>query len=330
MGAGVAASLAFNAGAEGLTDPSFRLAFGSCVQQWNPQPIWPAISFYKPDLFLFLGDNVYGDTDRPDILQAAYRMQAEQPDFRRFRQSVPMIAIWDDHDFGFNDSGCEFGMKEESKRQFLDFFNEPADSERRQRPGIYTSYMIQHFGRRIQIILPDLRWFRSPLKHDANWNYIPNDDPSAVLLGEAQWAWLEAELDRPADVRLFGSSVQFASSEHRWEKWANFPFEKARLLKMIDDKGIDNLTVLSGDMHFGELTPERTPQGRVIYDLTSSGLNRFEAAAQFPNSRREMVYDQSGNFGLVTIHPASLELAVCDQAGVVRFSKTLPLPVPAV
>lgn len=330
VGAGVVASWALAADAEGLASSPFRIAFGSCNQQWNPQPIWPAISSHKPDLFLFLGDNVYADTDRPDILRAAYKMQREQPAFRRFRESVPIAATWDDHDFGFNDSGREFGMKEESKRQFLDFFDEPVDSERRKRPGVYTSHMIQHFGQRIQVILLDLRWFRSPLKQDVNCDYVPNYDPEATILGEAQWAWLEAELDRPADVRLLGSSIQFASDEHRWEKWANFPLEKARLLKMIDTKGIDNLSVLSGDMHFGELTPERTPQGRVIYDLTSSGLNRFEAAAQFPNSRREMAYDRSENFGLLTIHRESLVLAVCDREGVVRFSKTLLLPVPAV
>lgn len=326
VGAGAAASWALRSNAESFKDSAFRIAFGSCNQQWDPQPIWPVIASYKPDLFLFLGDNVYGDTNEPGILRTAYETQARNANFAQFRANTPIVATWDDHDYGFNDCGNEYNMKEESKRQFLEFFNEPTDSERRLHPGVYTSYMLSHQGLQIQLILLDLRWFRSALKHDETWAYIPNDDPSATILGGEQWAWLDSVLDQPADVRFLCSSIQFASSEHRWEKWANFPLEKQRLLQMIDRKKIECLHVLSGDMHFGELTPERTPEGRVIYDFTSSGLNRFEPAP-WPNSRREAFYDQGLNFGLVTIRSGNLELALCDDRGAVRFSKTLPVPL---
>jgi alkaline phosphatase D len=140
-----------------------RIAFGSCAQGDKPQPIWDAVLAARPDLFIFLGDNVYLDTRDPEVMRRKYAELAAQPGFQRLKATVPILAIWDDHDFGENDAGVDYPMKEESRRQFLDFFGEPADGPRRTRDGIYTAHVFGPAGRRVQVILPDLRWNRTPL-----------------------------------------------------------------------------------------------------------------------------------------------------------------------
>ena len=141
-----------------------RIAFGSCADQDKPQPIWDAVLASEPDLFVFLGDNIYGDTRDPAVLRAKYARLAAQPGFKRLRERVPVLATWDDHDFGENDAGAEYPMKEESRRIFCDFWGEPADSPRRRRDGIYHAVEYGAAGQRLQILLPDLRFNRTALR----------------------------------------------------------------------------------------------------------------------------------------------------------------------
>ena len=131
-----------------------RIAFGSCAKQQLPQPIWNAIGATRPDVFLFLGDAIYGDWDgtrvftpTPETLKRDWEKLAAKPEFQEFRAKVPILATWDNHDYGKHDGGAEFALKEELKQLFLDFFGEPVNSDRRGRPGIYDSKI---FGPRRQ------------------------------------------------------------------------------------------------------------------------------------------------------------------------------------
>lgn len=309
--------------------PPTRIAFGSCAEQDDPQPIWTTIANAQPSLFAFIGDNIYADTEDMNVMQAKYRQLARKPEFARFRKQVPIIYTWDDHDMGANDAGREYPKKAESKNLMLRFFGEPPSSPRWRRDGVYTSYVFGAHPTKLQIILMDLRWFRSPLTGDSG-EYTPNPDVNATMLGAEQWAWLEEQLKVPADIRILASSSQFVSAEHGWEKWANFPFEKARLIKMIDDLRINNLLVISGDMHFGELSMETTPGGFKLYDLTSSGLNKFEPAKDIPNSARLGIYDSGPNFGMVTIDWETLNvtLEVRSDKGLPVIKKDVQFPKP--
>ena len=279
----------------------FRLAFGSCAVQDLPQPIWKTILGKVPDVFVFLGDNIYADTEDASEMRAKYEKLAKIPEFAEFRKRTSIIATWDDHDYGVNDGGVEYPMKEESKKIMLDFFHEPELSKRRSRAGIYTSYFYGTSPHRVQMILLDLRWFRSKLKLNEKDEYVPQDDESLTLLGAEQWQWLEEQLKLPADVRILASSIQLVATDHRWEKWANFPHEKRRLFRLLDELQVKNLVVISGDMHYAELSLDHTPQGTPVYDLTSSGLNIFESASDIPNAKRQALYDTGSTFGFVDV-----------------------------
>ncbi|MGB7158829.1 MAG: alkaline phosphatase D family protein, partial [Tepidisphaeraceae bacterium] len=293
--------------AQTTTQPVSRIAFGSCCRQDKPQPIWDSIVAARPELFILLGDNIYGDTQDMTIMRGKYEMLAAQPAFRQLRERSTLLATWDDHDMGKNDAGVEFPLKEESKQEMLRFLNEPPTSARRTHPGVYDAYTFGKPGQRVQVILLDTRWFRSPLKshrdEEKRLFYDPDDDPTKTVLGDAQWAWLEAQLKQSADVRIIGSSIQVLSGEHRFEKWSNFPRERQRLLDLIDrTSGPEPVVLLSGDRHTAEISRLDRPGKSPIYDVTASSLNQGGSTpANEPNGHRVGDRYSPPNFGMIAI-----------------------------
>lgn len=288
-----------------------RIAFGSCALQHKPQPIWDAVNEWDPQLFLFLGDNIYGDTENMDTLRARYRMLAEKPGFQQLRTKTRVLATWDDHDYGANDAGRWYPKKEASKQIFMDFWNISEDSPIRKRPGVYGAYRFGPPGKRVQVILLDTRFFRDSLetrklnKTQDELGYGPyaaNMDSSATMLGADQWKWLGEQLEKPADLRLIGSSIQVISAEHGWEVWANMPHEKQRLYDLIDQKQANGVVFLSGDVHWGELS-RYDGNAYPLYDFTASGLNQgYTEVLNLPNHYRvgSLVFPYP-NFGTLTV-----------------------------
>ncbi|HEY8241013.1 MAG TPA: alkaline phosphatase D family protein, partial [Kiritimatiellia bacterium] len=160
-------------------------------------------------------------------------------------------------------------------------------------------------GKRIQVILLDTRFFRGPLVRRAvrpenTGPYDPNDDPSATMLGDEQWTWLEAQLREPAELRLLVSSIQVLSNEHHWERWGELPRERERLLELLAT--VDGLLILSGDRHRGEISCLKEGVPYPLYDVTSSALNMSHPIdVPEPNSLRHGELVMVDNFGLITI-----------------------------
>jgi len=296
-----------------------RIAFGSCAKQWEHQPIWNALRDAEPDIFLFVGDAVYGDWhgDEPFVptessLWADWNRLGEKPEFAAVRRQVPFMATWDNHDYGTHDGGAEFPLKDMTQKQFLDFFGEPEDSVRRTRPGIYDARILGPEGRRVQVVLLDTRWFRGPFKKDLRspeerkaagkvGKYVPNTDANATLLGEAQWQWLEGQLRQPAEVRLIVSSTQIIANEKGMDEWSVFPRERKRLFDLIRETGAKGVLLLSGNVHFSEVS--RWDGGDYsLYDFTSSGMTHVNPDyAEAPNRHRVAGPFVDHNVGLLEI-----------------------------
>ena len=278
-----------------------RIAFGSCNRTDRPQPMWEEIMAVEPDLWIWLGDNVYGDTENMLALQAEYQKQLNIPEYRSLVQMVPVIGTWDDHDYGVNDGGNTYPKRAESADLMLDFFAISADAPVRSYEGIYQSFVAGGSGQRIKIILLDARYFRDPI-HKVGGVYQPNTD--GTILGEAQWAWLEEELGE-ADIELFliAGGIQFISEEHRFEKWANFPQERQRLLDLIVTSQPARVVLLSGDRHIGEISC--APVDGLSYqlcDITSSGLTHaWTGNTDEVNQWRVSPIVNQKNFGLLEI-----------------------------
>lgn len=331
-----------------ITPAPQRVAFGSCAHQDKDQPVWEAIVAAKPDLFIFLGDNIYADTRDINVLKAQYAKLAAKPGFRKLRDNVPILAIWDDHDFGENDSGCDYPLKEASRQAFLDFWGESATSARRTRDGIYDSKMYGAPGQRLQIIIPDLRSNRTSLEtldlgsqdygawakakqvagHPVPGPCARNTDPNATMLGEAQWQWLEQQLMTPADVRIFASSLQVIADFPGWEAWINYARDHQRLIETIRRTRANGLVCISGDTHYGEISKLDLNTPFPIWDVTSSGLTEVWPVLP-PNSNRIGGSVREVNFGLIDISwrgaATTLRLQVCDVKGATRLSQSVRL-----
>ncbi len=282
-----------------------QIAFGSCARENKPQPIWQAILESDPDLFLFLGDNIYGDTEDMKVLRQKYETLGKIPEYARFRKSVPIYATWDDHDYGVNDGGQEYPKRAESQKEFLRFFNEPEDSIRWKREGIYDSQIVGKPGQRVQIILLDLRYFRTPLtkrpdRKPEETRYLRVEDSKSTFLGEAQWKWLEGELKKEADFRLIVSSLQLLTDGQRGENWLNFPLERKKLFDLIQSAQAEGVIFLSGDSHYAELAHLKVDGLYTFYDLTSSSLNQgWVKGGTKPNKNRFGDFISKNNFGVL-------------------------------
>lgn len=282
------------------------VAFGSCAKQNRPQPVWAHVLGHEPDLFLLIGDNVYADTEDEAKMRAAYAKLGAQPGFAKLRQAVPVLATWDDHDYGENDAGAEYPARAMSRRVFCDFFGIPEDDPRRKREGVYHAQTIGPEGRRVQIILLDTRYHRSPLKRgvqNGRKAWVPDDDPAKTMLGAAQWQWLEAKLRQPAEVRIIASSIQVVAEQHRFEKWANLPHERRRLFDLIERTGAQGVVFISGDRHLAECSVDHEAGPYPMVDLTSSGLNeKGDRVIDEPNRHRVGgPAVRTTNFGLIRI-----------------------------
>ncbi len=322
-----------------------RVAFGSCADQDKPLPIFDAMAAAKPELLVLLGDTIYADLDKSrrvttEVIQEKYDTLAKLPGWQKLKGQCPILATWDDHDYGKNDGGAEWPLKVESQRLFHDFFGTPADSPRRKQEGVYHAATFGPEGKRLQVILLDMRYFRSPLESGRAANiapygmirkpYVPTEAPGATFLGDAQWKWLEDQLRQPADVRLIGSSIQLLSDEHPFEKWGNIPAERARLFALLRSTGANGVVVLSGDRHLGELSLSTADIGYPLYDLTASGFN--QGADQWracePNRHRVAAMPFGDHFGLIDINwsaALTVSLQLRDTAGEIVLRQTVPV-----
>lgn len=323
-----------------------RIAFGSCAHQLKDQRFWDAIAADRPDLTLLLGDNVYGDVYSGDPalpeLKAAYMRLGQSAPFARLRASVPVIAGWDDHDYGMNDAGGDYQYKEQTEALFEHVWALDGDDPRRARPGVYRDWIIgAEDGARVQIIMLDTRFFRSPLKATdqpyakGKERYVPDADPKKTMLGAAQWAWLEEALRKPADLRLLVSSVQVISDGHGWEGWKMLPSERQRLYDLIAASEAKNLMILSGDRHSASFYRKDRGSHGPIFEATASAFNvpaadgRRASGETYvepgPNRITDMYYE--ANYGALEIDwtARTVTVEIRQPTGQTVFSETIGL-----
>ena len=290
-----------------ITAETYKIAFGSCLDQNYPQPIWQSIKNENINSFIFLGDNVYGDVTSGKLkkMKKAYAHQKTMIPNWLFKKDVSVI--WDDHDYGINDGGTSYPLKKQAQQMYLDFWNISLSDERRKREGIYTNKYINIDGFIVNLILLDTRYFRSDLDKTIGINSLfkKNLDVNSTILGNKQWTWLEETINKKADLVIIATSIQLLATSHRFEKWSNFPHEHIRIKKLLKQSKIPVL-IVSGDRHQGAIYEEDK-----LFEITSSSLNKTLSPSKFIGRPKEvddaMIGDMySGeNYGLITIDTLS-------------------------
>ena len=248
-----------------LNEPIRRIALLGCIRQYQPVPALQSYVDARPDLSIWVGDNIYVDTqDKPELIAQGYEALARLPGFSQLRAMGQHIATWDDHDYGDNNAGAEYPLKAESTRLFTHFWGlqgqlpHPND-------GIYHDRIYEHGGQRLHVIMLDVRTHRD--KPDGNGD----------ILGERQWQWLEGALKVKADLTLLVSGSQiFLDRESGSETWDQYPKSLDRLMLSIRQAKSERLVFITGDQHYGEVAKKAGALDFDAIELQFAGLNQTE------------------------------------------------------
>lgn len=272
------------------------VAFGSSANQDLPQPIWNTIAENKPDLFLFMGDNVQSVKPEQKPLMAQYRKLDNIPEYRAFREKVPFMATWDDQDFG--------------PKEFLQYWTYVANSIALGQKGIYHAKIIGPKKKQVQIIMLDTRTFRTK-----------PDDANATMLGEMQWQWFEEQLKRPAQVRMIVTSIPLIATEHGTDKWGLFPKERQRFFDLLKKTGARNVVVFSGDRRQSSIAKTGVKDWGMLFDVTASPINEPLAAGEEDASFEGKPYaGESFGYAQIDWHDKKMSLQIRDAANKVLNS----------
>lgn len=293
------------------TAHDFRVAFGSCAGEWGvdaSQPIFQAIDDQGPDLFLWLGDNTYftvpeREWESPTLMEQRWSRARAIPNLQSLLAHTAHYAIWDDHDYGPNDSDRSYPLRKVAKQLFESYWPNPASGLSKE-DGIFFKFT---FGR-VEFFMLDTRYERSP-------NSGPNG-PEKVILSATQWDWLEQGLrSSSADFKVIASGMQILSDYHRFETWNLFPQERARLLNFIRDQRIGGAFFVSGDRHIGEALRVPWQGSYPMVEFTSSplaaGLGETQPDAEVPQ-RIAGTLAAVENFAVLDFHfpqPGSVDFA---------------------
>lgn len=288
--------LSFRTAPAAGTKASFRVAFGSCAryQMDRVQRVWTAVAQTQPDLFFWLGDNVYVDSLNPQAFAEEYRRQRAVATLQPVIQSVPQLAVWDDHDYGLNDHDRTNPMKDAALRAFKQYWANPSYGLE-DVPGVFFSY---GYGG-VDFFFLDDRYYRDPNDAPAS--------PTKTLLGSRQREWLKAGLKASKGVFkvLVSGSGWSAGKGPTGDAWSAFLDERDALFDFIKAERIAGVVLLSGDTHVAELNcmPWSDRGGYDFYDLTTSPLaQRTESSwiERFPEVRVRPVFFNDSNFGLLS------------------------------
>ena len=255
---------------------TLTFAIGSCFFPADADPrfsradygggygIFAAITAQAPDLMLWLGDNLY--LQRPDFYDPAsmamrYRRQRGAEALQELLTATAHLAIWDDHDYGPNDSDASYRLKGETLKLFERYWPNPSFGL----PEAPGTFGLARYGDVLFFLLDD-RYYRSP-------NAAP-DGPDKTMLGTRQLQWLkQALLDAPrGSLKIVASGNQFWHRGHRFEGWHRFATERQAFAEWLFAHKVEGLLFLSGDRHFSELLRVARPGAYPIYEFTSSPL----------------------------------------------------------
>ena len=308
------------------------LGFGSCLHQDRSMAILKTIEKKELDLFMFIGDNVYGDQEDGELDKLIRTYKQQYNNLENFLKNVSTEFIWDDHDFGINDGGSNYRYKDRAKELFLETWKIPSNDPRRLRDGLYFDKMIKKNGLKVHLIFLDNRSFKSEWKLTDEFNkegkerYVKDFDPQKTLLGKKQWQWLKDKLNEDSDIKIILSSLQILSLGHGWESWDKLPLERERLFNLIDESDVSNLFILSGDRHRGGFYRFKTNDNNDIYEFTSSSLNLpipFNTEEKGP-LRIGSTY-RKANFGVVRIFEDKVVLELTSNRGKVVNSLNIAI-----
>lgn len=243
-----------------------EIAFGSCAREDQPtRRTWERLAAADPDAVVLLGDTPYIDSTDFVVQRARYRAFASVEPLHSVLCHTPWYGVWDDHDFGRNDTDGNLPGKDNSRRAFVEYHANPSygDGEH----GIYTTF---RYGP-VQVFLLDTRYF-------AGTEPSPVSPGRKTLLGAAQWEWLQRELTRstaPFKILACGMIWNPATRPLKRDHWGTYRYERNALFRFIGENAITGVTLIGGDVHRSRLIRHATEDvaGYDIIELITSPMH---------------------------------------------------------
>ena len=270
----------------GAAPSAFRIYLGSCAyteaMSPNGNPYGDEFHIFDtiagkmqadslPHLMLWLGDNLYfrpkgkflGEADYSGVarMEARYREVREKDMFQKLFAATHHYAIWDDHDYGPNDSDASYAFKGETLKLFRRYWPNPESGL----PDVPGTFGVARYGD-VHFFLLDDRYHRSP-------NVSP-DGPGKTMFGARQIEWLKQRLAAAprSSIKVVAGGSQFWNRATRFEGWHHFRTERDAFAAWLARERIEGVVFLSGDRHFGELLKVERAGAYPLYEFTSSPL----------------------------------------------------------
>lgn len=312
--------------------PNFSVVFGSCTYVNDTEfdrlgkaygqsdSIFNVISELHPNAMIWGGDNIYlreGDFETQANMEARYLKARQVPSIQKLLSTCPQYAIWDDHDFGPNDSHSSFQYKKESLAAFKEMWGNSNYGFSKNENNCITGKVTIND---IDLYLLDNRSFRIP---PGTSGITPQ------MLGKEQINWLIQDLkSSKASFKLVAVGSQVLSSVADFENYANYQEEREYLLKEIAENKIKNVIFLTGDRHFAELSQLTLANEIRVLDITSSPLTSrpYSNSKEINSNRVEGTFLGEQNFAQLSFSgkngERTLNLDLKNKTGKIIWNKS--------
>ena len=258
--------------------PDFSFLTGSCAYFNEPvydrpgKPyggdslIFETMAKDSASFMLWLGDNWYTrEADYGSEWGLWYRASRDraQPVIQQLLKAMPQYAIWDDHDFGPDNSGFSYGLKDISRNIFMNYWCNPFYGE--DQKGTYSQISYSD----VDLFLTDDRYFRSADEMEDSINGKPN--PDKHFFGDKQLNWIEdALVQSPATFKIIVIGSQTLNPYSSEEGFYRYSYEYHQLMDFLNRIKIKGVLFLTGDRHHSEIIKLERPGNYDLYDITVS------------------------------------------------------------
>ncbi len=257
-----------------------RLAFGSCANDklFPELPIFRQVLREAPDALFLIGDTPYIDSTDPAIQDARYAEFFARPALAELLKVTPMYGIWDDHDFGLDNTDGRLPGKEHSRAAFIRWHpSNPSFGQDDQ--GVFTRVRVGP----VEVFLLDTRWFAGTEPSFA-------DAEKPTLLGRVQWEWLRRELpasEAPFKILVTGMLWADSCRANKPDCWAQYRHERDAVMRLLGERGVSGVLLMSGDIHRSRAYRHAAGDWGAPYDMyeivTSPLANTVHASANVPD-----------------------------------------------
>ncbi len=282
----------------------FQIAFTACAG-YAPEHerVWRTIAKEEPLALLMLGDNVYIDDPEHSLTQRfCYFRRFSRPEWRELVGGRGVYSIWDDHDFGIDDSFGGPGTHEPAWKVdvwkiFTQNWNNPSYGGGAEQPGVWFDF---HVGD-VHFIMLDGRYYREP---NGRFREHPPQSENPSMLGPVQLAWLKETLkNSQATFRVIASPVPWAdgsvTGQQKFDKWEGFHAERDAIFDFLHDQGIDGVVLISGDRHRSDARRIDRANGYPLYDFMSAIPTNYHTHPVVEGPGHLFGYNENNTFGML-------------------------------